>query len=94
LFEFVKTGGDISDENTLLIVNVDKSNPDSVGYFVTGNYGINAGTAGHISGEVPPSPAGIAGPNAVATFLAHSRVLKIVAEDLEMFSSTQHHGLP
>lgn len=67
LFEFVETGGKISDEDPLLVVNVDKSHADSIGYFNEGNYGIAAVTPGHMAGGVPQR--GIAGPHALATLL-------------------------
>ena len=79
LLDLEASGFKISEDDPLLLVNVDNSNPDSVGYANGGNYGINANTPGHLAwpggGNAPvvgaALPPGVdhAPPNALAAFL-------------------------
>jgi hypothetical protein len=53
LLKLEKQGFKISEHNPLLIMNIDTVNPDSIGYFNQGNYGVATGATGHLAGPIP-----------------------------------------
>ena len=67
LLKLEKEGFKCSEYNPLLIISLDTTDVDSIGYFNEGNYGIAATTAGHLAGPIPATAQ--QGPRAVGEFL-------------------------
>lgn len=65
LIKLEEDGFQCSESDPLLIISVDLTNNDSIGYFNEGNYGIAATTNGHLPGP----NVGQQGPRAVGEFL-------------------------